>query len=305
MKLPPINGPQKRKLYEDGYYYGYQVGVIQKNNISPLRHPPIDTDQLDFNDGFTEGHKDGKFQQTFYSKMDSNPQFDLATYSTVNKERKLRMATNFLKDRCNSLRESQEVLANMRENHLKPNTMNYSTIISRFCHNTDDARTILNQMKQNQVEPNTNTYNIIINKCCKTYDEAMQFLAEMIAKNISHDVITYTSIIKSCRSFYEAETILTKIEKEKIKVDKALYDSIINKCCKTYAEAMHILNKMIDKNISPDVITYSSIIKFCSSSSEVNNTLEHMKKQGIAADAMICGRIRFMFPDSTLQSQNF
>jgi pentatricopeptide repeat protein len=132
---------------------------------------------------------------------------------------------------------------------------------------------IFSDIKKNNIKLNSITYNTIMDACTEVgdYEKAISLFEEMKTIDIKPDNYTYAVIVKGLKASKGKENlnmaleILENIinEKQDIKIDEVLFNSVIDLCIKNnnVEKAQKIFDEMKERLVNPSIITYSIMIK--------------------------------------------
>lgn len=187
-------------------------------------------------------------------------------------------------------------------------------------HKLDQALELYEIMKKDQnVEPNNVTYNSLLDCCvrCDNMKQAQTLFNEMKQGfqvqnpdgtfttkklHIKPDLITFSTLIKgyckerfnkseqydsygeskygSTSSLQKAFEMLKIMEKEKIKPDEVLFNSLLDGCCKSNEIdlALTVYKAMREQHIKPSNVTFSILVKIYGKSKQLTKALNVLKE---------------------------
>jgi len=139
------------------------------------------------------------------------------------------------------------------------NATDKATTLLNKAHTLEEGRAILADMRNDEIKPDVVTYTTLINKA-STLDEGRAILADMRNDEIKPDVITYSMLLNKAHTLEEGRAILADMRNDGIKPEMSNYIRLLDKA-HTLEEGRAILADMRSDEIKPNVVTYTALLQ--------------------------------------------
>ena len=101
-------------------------------------------------------------------------------------------ATTLL-NKAHTLEEGRAILADMRNDEIKPDVVTYNTLRNK-AHTLEEDRAILADMRNDEIKPNVVTYSMLLNKAHTLTERRSHLSRRHAQRRVQADVVTHTTL---------------------------------------------------------------------------------------------------------------
>lgn len=174
--------------------------------------------------------------------------------------------------KCDRWAEALLLLPQMREEHIMPNVVTYSVLISA-CEKgrqADNALQLFGLMHRDGLVPDVIIYSALISACEKgaKWQHALHLLGQVRESRLSPNVITYSAAVSACEKGEQWQLglrLLAEMREQSLEPNLFTYNAAISAChkCRRWEQALNLLHEMQQQGLKPDVISCGAAISAC------------------------------------------